>query len=280
MKKSLVIAVVLGIVTSAFFYFSNFYRKRPRVVFCNVGQGDAIYIRLPAGQDVLIDAGPNRAVLSCLNNHLPYFDRQLELVFITHAQKDHAGGLIYILDNFEVKQLFTTAFSQQQSAQFWQELLTRLEQEKLTFEYLERGDKLILNYAELLVLWPPAKSSKVLYSGAEYFKKNLNNYALGILALVKDKQILLLSDLDTASAEKALEGLKLSANVLKINHHGSKYATNQKLLQLADPGLAVISAGANNLYGHPAPQVLQLLQSLDIPIRRTDIEGDVVILLE
>lgn len=272
MKHSFVATIFLGIATSVFFYFSNSYRNQPKIVFCDVGQGDAIYFRLPGREDVLLDSGPNQKVLACLNKYMPYFDRSLEVVFITHAQKDHAAGLKYVADNFKIKQLFTTSFSQQQQTQFWRQLTAQLKQEKLTFQYLERGDKLILNSAVFTVLWPPNNYLKL-----SQLKNSVNNTSLGILALVKDKQILLLSDLDASIAEKAIDKLKLSIAVLKINHHGSKYATSRKFLQLANPTLSVISAGRNNFYGHPAQQVLDLLQSLDIPVRRTDLEGDVMI---
>ncbi len=127
------------------------------------------------------------------------------------------------------------------------------------------------------MLYPQASLRSVL--GIDNTDVGFNNLALGLLALIKDKQILLLSDLDIAPAEMALEQLNLNVDIFKVSHHGSKYGLSQKMLELADPKLAVISVGKNNWYGHPHAQTIQLLQRLNIPIKRTDKNGKIVLLL-
>jgi competence protein ComEC len=156
----------------------------------------------------------------------------------------------------------------------WQEVWQRAQQKVGEIDYLARGNQLETGSDSFLVLWPDY-STKVL--GINSNKPDYNNSALGVLAQVKQKQILLLSDLDLYPAERAIEKLNLSVDIFKINHHGSKYGTSQRLLELADPGLVVISAGKNNWHGHPHEEVIQLLESLNIPVKRTDINGKIVV---
>src|SRR4030065_2811157 len=99
---------VIFILSGLFGYDQAKYNdNKLHVVFCNVGQGDAIFIRTPKGSDILVDGGPNDSVLSCLSNHMHIWDRDLEAVFLTHPHKDHLNGLIYVLKRYQVKHYFT-----------------------------------------------------------------------------------------------------------------------------------------------------------------------------
>lgn len=263
MKKTLIIAVFAGCICAIYMAFSNVYRRTPRVVFCDVGQGDAIYLQLPGDAQILVDTGAGTQVLRCLDNELPYFDRTLDAIFITHSQKDHAGALNSIMDKYSVDVLFVSAF-----------------QSKLSINHdivpvpLKRGDIVSFPQAEVSTLWPESKPVKQKDSGSV-----VNNTALGLKISASTKEILLLSDIDSTEGERALNGTATSNSILKVSHHGSQYGTSRKLLSLADPMIAVISVGRNNLYGHPKPFVLKLLQDMHIPTRRTDKEGSIVVKL-
>lgn len=277
MKKLLLIALLV-LLTTGIIYYQNKNRSLSRIVLCDVGQGDAIYLRLDTTTDVLIDGGPNSKVINCLNSELPFFDRQIEVVFLTHPDFDHFGGLNYVLDSFQIQTLYLPVSVQNnlpQNNELWNQVWQKLKKQQVSIEYLQRGDELKLGENSFLVLYPQSSSRSVL--GIDNTDVSFNNLALGLLALVKDKQILLLSDLDIAPAESALEQLNLSVDIFKVSHHGSKYGLSQKILELADPELAVISVGKNNWYGHPHEQTLQLLQSLNIPIKRTDKNGKIVL---
>lgn len=259
-------------------YQQNRSRSLSRIVFCDVGQGDAIYLRLDSKTDILIDSGSNSKVTNCLNSEMPFFDRQIELVFLTHPDYDHFGGLNPILDSWQIQSLYLPASAQNhlpKNNQLWQQIWQKIKKQKIAIVYLERGDELKIGNNRFLVLWPQIASRSVLR--IENPDEDFNNLALGLLALIKDKQILLLSDLDIEPAEKAIEQLNLRVDIFKVNHHGSKYGLSQKILELAKPRQAVISVGKNNWYGHPHLQTIQLLQSLNIPIKRTDKNGKIVL---
>lgn len=277
MKKLLVLALLV-LFTAGIIYHQNQNRSLSRIVFCDVGQGDAIYLRQDTKTDVLIDAGPNSKVINCLNSELPFFDRRIEAAFLTHPDYDHFGGLNYVLDSFQIQTLYLPVSVQNnfpKDNELWDQVWQKLKKQQVSIEYLQRGDELKIGADTFLVLYPQTFSRSAL--GIANTDVSFNNLALGLLALVKGKQILLLSDLDIAPAESALEQLNLSVDIFKISHHGSKYGLSQKILELANPKLAVISVGKNNWYGHPHAQTIQLLQSLNIPIKRTDKNGKIVL---
>lgn len=269
-----IICSVLGLV---YIFWQNQFRENSRIVFCDVGQGDAIYLRLSSPTDVLIDAGANNKVVGCLNSELPYFDRKIEIMFLTHPEHDHFGGLNYLLDSFTIETLYlpiSVKNNLPKDNELWDQVWQKTKKRVGEIQYLGRGDKLAIDNDEFWVVWPKYFDSA---SENEIEQNGFNNIALGLLALVREKELLLLSDLDLAPAESAIEELNLAVDIFKVNHHGSKYGISQKLLELADPQLAVISVGKNNWYGHPHPETIELLQSLDIPIKRTDQQGKIVI---
>ncbi len=271
MSKSFIVSIVVSVFISSFFLISNKQRDTPRIVFCNVGQGDGIYMRLPEHKDVLIDAGPDAKMIACLNKNMPFFDRTIELVFITHADKDHAAGILPILQSYRVKKIFSTSYLDPENRSFWKSIKSELELNKLSIESLNRSDSIEFKETQLVVLWPPTN----LKSPSQRLKTS-NNTALGLLAIIKNKKIVLLADMDADVGEQALENFH-GADILKINHHGSKYGTSAKLLNLAEPALAVLSVGRNNMYGHPHITITKLLQSYKIQLKRTDVDGDVTI---
>ncbi len=105
-KFFLIIASSLLILVFYFFLFS--FDKSTKIIFCDVGQGDATYIRVKNQVDVLIDAGPDRKVLTCLGKYMPFWDRKIELAIISHPQKDHFGGFLYLLDRYQIEKIIMT----------------------------------------------------------------------------------------------------------------------------------------------------------------------------
>src|SRR4030067_305813 len=99
-KLSLFLSALFSLLI-IFFIFS--FSSKDKIVFCDVGQGDAIYIRLNNQTDILVDAGPNRKILDCLGKHLPFFDRSIELAILSHPQNDHYGGFLSVLDRYDIK---------------------------------------------------------------------------------------------------------------------------------------------------------------------------------
>jgi competence protein ComEC len=269
-----------------------FYQKT-KVVFCDVGQGDAAYIRTREKQDILIDAGPDRKVLSCLGKHMPFYDRKIELAFLSHPQKDHYGGYLEILDRYQIDNFIVSPLDN--NTQSFNLLKRKLKEKKIKIRNLYAGEKIILGdrKANLITfLWPSRQymaekinksnfSSQKNVLGAFSTNSDLNDFSAVFIFSQGDFDILFTGD----ASPEILNRLVVTINklpwkkldILKVPHHGSKNGLTKNFLQLADPTLSVISVGKNNAYGHPSPEILEMLKALKKQYLRTDEKGDIVV---
>jgi len=280
MKRTLNILLGSGIF-SLFLCITALTRYTPRVVFCDVGQGDAVYFRMPNGSDVLVDTGKGSKIVGCLNRHMPLFDRTIEAVFITHAQSDHASGLLNLIDSYTIKSVYTSSAgllptSRATYPQFWLAIRSSLQKKHIQIQPLFRGNRILCGSSSFTIVWP----NNYIHTYANVDLSDPNNTALGMYATLHGvhsiQTILLLSDMDSAVAEIALQGRVFDSTIWKVNHHGSRYGISKKLIRMSKPSIAVISSGKGNIYGHPHKETIDLLKALHIPIRRTYMEGDVV----
>jgi competence protein ComEC len=221
--------------------------NRLHLVFCDVGQGDAILISFQKTQ-ILIDGGPDNRVLSCLSHHLPFWDRKIEIVILTHPEEDHFGGLVDAIKRYSVRYLI---------ADSWPEA----EQKTIS---LRAGDEIRLDKLKFSVLWP----KEINQEG------KLNENSL-VLKLAFGSFCALLTGDISSKTEDRLDEIG-PCQVLKVAHHGSKYSTSRFFLQKVKPQLAVISVGKNR-FGHPTEEVIKRLQDLDIKMLRTDKMGEIEI---
>lgn len=250
------------------------------LIFCDVGQGDAILV-VKGKNQVLIDAGPGEKVLGCLSQHLPFWDKTLELVILTHPEADHAGGLPSVLERYNVRQLVSNSLITESG--IFQKLREQVATKQIPVYSPKVGDKIKIEDLEIGILFPLEKQGtelvwqklddpKVL--GIEVFPGNLNETSIVSLLKYQDFEALLPGDIGIEEEEKLKIG---DVEVLKIAHHGSKYSTSPGFLEKTTPELAIISVGATNRYGHPTPEVLERLRNLEIKILRTDLDGEVEI---
>lgn len=252
-----------------FLYFIQIVDKSTSVVFCDVGQGDAIYMRIRNQMDILIDAGPDKKVLACLGRHMPFFDRTIELAFLSHPQHDHYGGYKFVLERYEVKTLMTSYF--ESPNQSFQKLKVQLQEEGVDVQRLYTDDLIQIFDASIHFLWPTNDLFKA---------KDPNYYSQIYLFSEKNYSILFTGDAVADVLNRLSRQAVKKATILKVPHHGSKHGLSKNFLMLADPDIAVISSGKNNPYGHPSKFVLDMLKAQDVKIRRTDKEGDIVFKLK
>jgi competence protein ComEC len=239
---------------------------RLTVTFLDVGQGDAILIDGPDGHRVLVDGGPSgEAISAALGRRLPFHDRRLDMVVLTHPQQDHLGGLPEVLEQYSVRSVLTNGFDSDSAAfRIWSEALSR---HGISPVHGTRGQTIDLGHGAML---------SVLSAGPGAYASGVNNSSLVLRLAMRDISFLLTGDI-TQEGEAALlrTGADLRTTVLKVAHHGSSTSTSTQLLSEARPIVDVISVGAGNPYGHPVKQVLQRLEG-DL-ILRTDENGDVVL---
>jgi len=237
------------------------------VVFFDVGQGDAIFIQSPTGQQVLIDGGPDPAtLLARLGEQMPFWDRSLDLVILTHPDADHLTGLVPVLERYRVGQVFDTGHPSHTSTYTrWQELLTEKEIPVLDSR---SGTQVALGgRVTLTVLHPGPKL--MAGTGADS-----NNNSIVTRLVSGQVSVLLPGDIEAeVEHELVRSGQPLASTVLKAPHHGSNTSSTPAFLKAANPQWVIISVGRDNRLGHPAPDVLARLVAYTVI--RTDERGNV-----
>jgi len=244
--------------------------QKLHLVFCDVGQGDAVLIYQGQNQ-VLLDGGPDSSVLTCLANHLPFWDRQIELMVATHPDDDHLTGLIDVLERYDVSQLVVNSTGKDSAV--FKEFKQAVAEEGLKIHFPKKGEKIKLGSLSLMVLWPQSQADVL---GATTLEKAVNELSLVFKLSFGEFDALLPGDISTQVEDKLdLEEVE----VLKVAHHGSKYSTSPEFLFKTSPELAIVSVGKNP-FGHPTEEVLERLGSLGIKILRTDLQGEIEVITD
>jgi competence protein ComEC len=249
----------LSLISLIGIFYVTLPNTKPIVVVCDVGQGDAILATYKNIQ-LLVDMGPNnKKVLKCLENHMPFWDKTIEVVILTHGDSDHIGGLYDVIKSYKVKDFFSNGY------------LDKDIEQKISSKKISQNDIISIGLFEFDVVWPSLINLELI-DGNE-------NSVAGILT-VKDKEwsMFLSGDMESDSEQKLIwrKILDKPVTVLKVSHHGSKTATSQELLDVLKPKVAVISVGKNNRFGHPTLEVLERLKNSGAEIKRTDEDGEIV----
>jgi competence protein ComEC len=230
---------------------------RLHLYFLDIGQGDGILIQTPAGRQVLIDGGASsERLLAQLGEVMPWWDRSLDLMVATHPDRDHMAAQEAVPERYYVTMaLETPAMNVDPDAERWRERLVEGGVElsvQHSGGWVDLGDGV-----SLWVLWPPATP----LAG----DNSSNENSLVTKLVYGDFSVLLTGDAGIPSEATWLaRGVPLASTVLKVGHHGSTTSSSAALINAVDPQWAVIQVGAENNYGHPAPEVLQALEGRKI----------------
>lgn len=246
----------------------NWQQEKAKIIFFDVGQGNSVFIESPNSNQVLIDGGPGSQVLNKLGQTMLFFDRNIDVIILTHPDADHLNGLVDVLKKYDVGEIMEPCIADS-SATYgeWNKLI---EEKKIHRTCAQFGQKIKLaKDVELNVLYP----FKPL-EGASF--KNTNDASIVMVFCYGQTKILL-----TGDAEEKIEyqlinsNIDLKAQILQIGHHGSKSSTSESFLKAINPETAVIQVGKNNRYGHPTNEVLERLKNISAKIFRTDLDGDI-----
>ncbi len=236
----MVVSVLLGI-----WVWQQWPDERLRVIFCDVGQGDASLIVLGSFQ-ALVDTGANEnRVAECIGRSIPFWDRTIEVIFLSHSDNDHVGALPGIRKRYATGRMVDKA---------------------------SRGE--IVRYGSLY--FDVLKGSELMVEKIMSGSSESNESTMVVRLTYGDFSVLYTGDIDTAT-ELALVGRSLltKTTVLKVSHHGSKNGTAKEFLEKVMPQLAVISVAAKNSYGHPTSDTLMRLEMVGAKILRTDRVGTI-----
>jgi len=264
-------ALILVLVVAAVFiwqqaFYSIASKDQVRVFFCDVGQGDAILIDFGDNQQALVDAGPSKQVLSCLGQHLPFYDKTIEYLILTHPDADHLAGMIPLIEEYEVGQILHTGVKAK--TKLYQRFQVLIKEKNIKTRLVKANDIISpTDLGKLKIIYP-----KTIQQAEE--QDNVNNSSIVAILDVKRIEILLTGDAESEVWQEIQNQIP-KVEVLKIAHHGAKNGTDEILLKQTRPEAAVISVGAKNSYGHPTVQTLNFLQEYNIEVFRTDQQGTI-----
>lgn len=239
------------------------------VHFLDVGQGDGIFIQTPSGRQVLIDGGDDSQQLYAeLGAVMPFWDRRIDYVVVTHPDWDHLGAQTDLPERFRIGSAIISENTRgHEDSEIW---LSALSAADVPVEGLQQGSWLDLgDGVALWALWPPPEVKM------KDFDENDKNERSLVLKLVYGEFTALLTGDAGQPSEKLLlqGGQSLESHVLKVGHHGSEHSSSAAFVEAVGPSVAVIQVGAENRYGHPDPEVLEILDGR--LVLRNDLEGRV-----
>ena len=230
---------------------------RLHVAFLDVGQGDAVFIETPGGRQVVIDGGAHPLLLTrLLSERMRFYDRRIDIVAATHPHDDHIGGLLQVLERYDVGAVLERRIEHESAAyQAWARAVDA--EAAQGAKVIEASAEQVITLDDgirLEVLWPP----DTLPGGAE---SDINNASLVLRLVYGDVSVLLAGDI-FAAGESALlaSSAPLDSDILKVPHHGSASSSTPDFLSAVSPSAAVISVGADNRFGHPNADVAQRLR--------------------
>lgn len=236
------------------------------VHFIDVGQGDCELIKTKS-KAILIDSGEKEYYSDVIDYIKSQNIERLDYVIVTHPHSDHAGGMSFILDEFEVGTVILPHVQDSviPTSSTYFRLLTSIKNKNITVEYADPGKNYHIDDAVMTILSPVK----------DY--EDLNNYSVAARFVHGENSFLFTGDIENQAETDILEnGLDISADVIKIAHHGSSTSSKKSFLNAVSPTYAVIEVGSPNAYNHPNEDTLERLEKMDVTVYRTDKNGNIV----
>jgi len=266
----LIVLIVFGFQDNPIFQLDNnglSAEKSLAVDFLDVGQGDAIYIRTPDNVDVLIDGGPDNSILNELGEVMPFWDKEIDLMILTHPHSDHVAGLVEVLRRYKVKKVLYTCVVH--TAPDYLAWLKEIKDQKIPLEIVDKKSEIMIGSSVELELLYPQKS--FLNQRVE----NLNNSSIVAQLVYDETSFLFTGDAEREVEEElfSIDSIFLDSDVLKVGHHGSESSSSLEFLSAVSPTLAVIQVGEGNSFNHPHGETLYSLKNLLTTVYRTDTQG-------
>ena len=236
------------------------------VHFIDVGQGDCELIKTQ-NKAVLIDCGEKEYYADVIDYIKTQKIEYIDYVIVTHPHSDHAGGMSFILDEFDIGTVIMPKIQESvtPTTSTYIRLLKSIENKNITVEYAEAGKEYTLDDVKMTLLSPVQDYD------------DLNNYSVAVKLIHGENSFLFTGDIEKEAENDIIEnGYNISADVLKVAHHGSSTSSQKKFINAVSPNYAVIEVGSPNSYNHPNADTIQRLENKEITIYRTDLYGNIV----
>ncbi len=271
-KKAAVLCAVLWCVV----FENQLFRRENTVMFLDVGQGDAAVVSTYDGRAFLVDGGgvygKERGENKGATVVLPYLEslgiREVTAAFVSHPDSDHMTGILEVMDEMPVQAVCLSAYPFAEEE--WESLKTAAEENGSRLYFVKADD--ISSDGDWECLYP--------LEGVAFRDGDGNHGSMLLRYTYGGTKVLFTGDLGSLDERLLVEReTELSADILKVPHHGSKNASELEFLESAAPQTAVISCGRGNIYGHPSPETLERLGTVAENIYRTDLDGSIIVTL-
>ena len=244
-----------------------------RIDFIDVGQGDAALITSPTGRTVLIDGGPSQSARALTTFLDAETDRPLDLILLSHRHEDHLGGLTAAVHHRGARMFLDAPVPHPGPA--YSALMHELEDGHVVVRQAARGRRIDLGGGAVMTLLgppdPPITGSR----------SDVNANSVVARLEYRKFSVLFTGDAEAPTEQWLLAaGAPVQATVLKVAHHGSRYASRVGFLEQVGAQIAVVSVGAHNEYHHPAPETLEHLARSGARVYRTDVDGTVTLVTD
>ncbi|PIR54396.1 hypothetical protein COU75_01135 [Candidatus Peregrinibacteria bacterium CG10_big_fil_rev_8_21_14_0_10_42_8] len=233
----------------------------------DVDQGDSFFVVTPQGKHILIDGGPNLSTLEHLGKYMSFFDRDIELVIVTHPDADHITSLPNVLHRYTVNNILLSGALHTSGR--YQELLDTISQKEISVLLPSPTQDILIDGITLDIIWPPPNIVGLHPSSQ-------NNFSIVTRMMFGNDTILFTGDIEEEAEQLILaSGVNVRSTIMTAPHHGSRTSSSTGFLLEVNPDLILISAGKDNRYGHPHGDVLDRYTSLNIPIKTTPSLGTI-----
>lgn len=247
--------------------FSESVGNSLTVAFLDVGQGDSIYIEGPMGRQILVDGGPSALILRELGKAMPFGDTSLDLLIVTNPDKDHYAGFLDVLEKYQVGAVLEpgTKTSGEMYALFKKEL----KEKNIPISLARRGMSVDVGGGAIL---------SILFPDRDVSNMSTNDGSIIMRLDYGSTSVMFTGDTTRLIEEYLINRYPndLTADILKVAHHGSKTSTGWRFVEMVSPAYAVISSGEWNSYGHPHQTTLNTLTKFRVKALRTDQEGMII----
>lgn len=233
------------------------------VHFLDVGQGDSTFIELPNNRTMLIDGAEKKYATKIINYIKDLGYSQIDFILGTHPHADHIGGLSDIINTFDIGTIYMPKVVA--TSKTYENLLTTIKNKNLKIKTGSSGVEILSEENLHGFLVAPNKEK---YS-------SLNNYSLVLKLVYGNTKFLFMGDAEELSENEI--NADISADVIKVGHHGSNTSTSAKFLAKVNPKYAIISVGENNSYNHPSIETIEKIKQYTNDIYRTDLNGTIII---
>ncbi len=259
--------VLILIMVLSWIHWSRLSQGHLIVHFLDIGQGDSVLIQTPSNKIILVDGGPGTEIMTELNEILPFLEKEIDLLVLTHPHSDHVEGLVPVVKRYDIDAALITGVSY--SNPYYDEFLKDLQLEAEVYfadssQDFDFGDGV---YLDVLYPFEPIISGEF---------ENVNNSSIVMRIIYEENEILLAGDAEFEVEEELLElGAVLFSDVFKASHHGSRTANTEEFVEAISPSIVVIQSGEDNAFGHPHQETLDVFEKIGADVYRNDLDGRV-----